>query len=78
MTQIPSKAEDLSDTLIDFLKRHHEYTRHLEEGVRKRKPDLAPYRTCDDSRLKVNFVSVIGMCSTLFFSYIYVHVVAGD
>ena len=53
-------------------------TRHLEEGVRKRKPDLAPYRTCDDSRLKVNFVSVIGMCSTLFFSYIYVHVVAGD
>ena len=52
-------------------------TRHLE-GVRKRKPDLAPYRTCDDSRLKVNFVSVIGMCSTLFFSYIYVHVVAGD
>ena len=28
-------------------------TRHLEEGIRKRKPDLAPYRTPDDSRLKV-------------------------
>ena len=76
MTQIPSKQEDLSDTLTDFFDIMN--TRHLEEGVRKRKPDLAPYRTCDDSRLKVNFVSVIGMCSTLFFSYIYVHVVAGD
>ena len=41
-------------------------TRHLEEGVRKRKPDLAPYRSCDDSRLNVNFVSVIAMCSIQF------------
>ena len=45
-------------------------TRHLEEGVRKRKPDLAPYRSCDDSHLKVNFISVIAMCSTVFVSYI--------
>ena len=28
-------------------------TQHLEEGIRKRKPDLAPYRTFDDSRFKV-------------------------
>ena len=30
-------------------------TRCLEEGIQKRKPDLAPYRTPDDSRLKVSW-----------------------
>ena len=28
-------------------------TRSLEEGIHKRKPDLAPYRTAEDGRLKV-------------------------
>lgn len=34
-------------------------TRSLEEGIYKRKPDLLPYRTIDDSRFEVyNYVPV--------------------
>lgn len=28
--------------------------RNFEEAIYKRKPDLRPYRSCDDSRLSVN------------------------
>ena len=48
VSQTPLKHKDSSDRFFDMLN-----TRHLEEGIRKRKPDLAPYRTPDDSRLKV-------------------------
>ena len=34
-------------------------TRSLEECVHKLKPDLAPYRYPDDSRLKVHTVSIV-------------------
>ena len=56
-------------------------TRHLEEGIKKGKPNLAPYRTCKDSRFKVNFAPVIKMCSTVFILmilYIIIHALAGN
>lgn len=40
-------------------------TRCLEEGIQKRKPDLAPYRTQKDSRLKVSYFT----CSSSLWNF---------
>ena len=45
-----SKFCQMIDKFFDCLN-----TRHLEEGKRKRKPDLDPYRNVNDRRFKVHF-----------------------
>ena len=53
---------DMKETVL-FVRKFDRFfdmlnTRSLEEGIHRRKPDLAPYRTPEDTRLKASWHTI--------------------